>query len=97
MDAEIKRKWVEALRSGEYKQGRNALVGFSYEENKLYLCCIGVGFCIVRPSEDVNGSDTDTASAVLGLAAEQQDTLVNMNDEKKMSFAEIADYIEGYL
>lgn len=36
MNPDIKKQWVEALRSGEYKQGRNALrTGDDY-------CCLGV-------------------------------------------------------
>lgn len=36
MDAQIKTKWVEALRSGKYKQGRSALrIDDTY-------CCLGV-------------------------------------------------------
>ena len=37
MNPEIKKQWVEALRSGEYKQGRYCLRD---DENKF--CCLGV-------------------------------------------------------
>jgi hypothetical protein len=36
MDKVIKRRWVEALRSGKYKQGKNRLNG------KDGFCCLGV-------------------------------------------------------
>lgn len=36
MDADLKRRWVEALRSGEYRQGRMAL------QSGGEYCCIGV-------------------------------------------------------
>lgn len=36
MNAELKAKWIAALRSGEYKQGRGKL-----KRNDLY-CCLGV-------------------------------------------------------
>ena len=36
MDQEIARKWVKALRSGEYKQGRGRL------RNRDRFCCLGV-------------------------------------------------------
>lgn len=36
MNQEIKQKWLEALRSGEYKQGQSAL-----RENDRF-CCLGV-------------------------------------------------------
>lgn len=37
----FKRKWVEALRSGEYKQGRSSLKQKSGDESYKY-CCLGV-------------------------------------------------------
>lgn len=45
MDETIKRKWVKALRSGKYKQGRNALKN---ETNAF--CCLGV-LCEVLGAE----------------------------------------------
>lgn len=46
MDKDVKKRWVDALRSGEYKQGRGALC---YEEessdgesSEFYFCCLGV-------------------------------------------------------
>ena len=36
MKPEIKRKWLKALRSGEYKQARNKL------NNGIGMCCLGV-------------------------------------------------------
>jgi hypothetical protein len=36
MNPEIKQKWVDALRSGEYQQGRNSL------RNGNGFCCLGV-------------------------------------------------------
>lgn len=92
MDAEIKRKWVEALRSGEYQQGRGSLV-----PDDDSLCCIGVGFCVALPSENVGASWTDDAAERIGLTATQRDYLVRLNDEWKKSFAEIADYIDANL
>lgn len=44
LDPEFKKDWVEALRSGEYQQGRQALCSGS-EDGLLGVswCCIGVG------------------------------------------------------
>lgn len=36
MDSLIKSRWIEALRSGEYKQGRGGL------RNDDFFCCLGV-------------------------------------------------------
>jgi hypothetical protein len=38
MDAEIKTKWVEALRSGEYDQARGVL----HDRDNGGFCCLGV-------------------------------------------------------
>lgn len=49
MKPEIKEKWVAALRSGEYKQGRNNLA--NVKTNRF--CCLGV-LCEVALKEGVN-------------------------------------------
>lgn len=46
MNPEIKQKWVEALRSGEYTQGSEAL--YRIDENSF--CCLGV-LCDIRRKE----------------------------------------------
>lgn len=38
MNPQVKKKWIDALRSGHYKQGFEVL---RYEEDKTY-CCLGV-------------------------------------------------------
>ena len=57
MDRTIRDKWVAALRSGKYKQGRGALrvAGGSYnheapESNEDRFCCLGV-LCDVRGAQ----------------------------------------------
>jgi len=49
MKQEIKDKWVAALRSGEYKQGKNRL-----RTDDTY-CCLGV-LCAVYSKETGNGN-----------------------------------------
>lgn len=46
MDAQIKAKWVEALRSGEYKQGS----GHLHDQKTDCYCCLGV-LCKVMGAE----------------------------------------------
>lgn len=41
MKEDIKNRWVEALRSGKYKQGQNVLHQ-SYEGQNDSFCCLGV-------------------------------------------------------
>ncbi len=45
MNPEIKKRWVEALRSGEYRQGTHALKQVVYDatgEQYVKYCCLGV-------------------------------------------------------
>lgn len=42
------RKWVEALRSGEYKQGQGAL-----RPSDSKFCCLGVGCDVYRKAKNV--------------------------------------------
>lgn len=50
MNPEIKAKWLEALRSGEYKQGKGALVEVKGDER--FYCCLGV-LCDLAAKEGV--------------------------------------------
>jgi hypothetical protein len=45
MDPTIKAKWLEALRSGQYEQGHDAL----HDPEKNTFCCLGVLSEVVRP------------------------------------------------
>lgn len=94
MNPELKAKWVEALRSGEYKQGAGR-----FEKNGKF-CCLGV-LCKVAGvgvSElRGNGYWCDNYKFV-GETIEEiaERDLINMNDSGK-PFTEIADYIEANL
>lgn len=77
MDAVLKRDWIDALRSGKYKQVYGTVVGPSPH----HTCAIGVLFHIdplerlaIRPS--------------LGRC------IVELNDYERLTFPEIADWIE---
>lgn len=103
MQVEIKDKWVAALRSGEYVQGRGQL-RTSVDE----FCCLGV-LCSIYALEnsdftathtDHNGYEYDGEWLVLPTGVQQwaglpdeQVVLIEMNDGNS-TFDEIADYIE---
>jgi hypothetical protein len=104
MKAEIKKKWVEALRSGEYEQGRDDL----RTEDGSY-CCLGV-LCDLHSKESgqlwqdaiyrtgFSYLDSSTYSPYevnqwAGLKAKESLKLAEMNDAGA-PFDEIADYIE---
>lgn len=108
---DYKAKWIEALRSGRYAQGKN------YLRVKDTYCCLGV-LCDITGTEwkPMDGSDCYGSKGWTGIPnpyecypkeiipAMQQDVkdeslqwlLSRMNDDGK-SFNEIADWIEENL
>lgn len=108
MKTSYKRAWVEALRSGEYKQAQRQLCTVNGD-----MCCLGVLIDTTidgdwtlqrrRPNRtryafDGNGLDLnpDLRDRV-GLSLSDQDTLVHLNDSVGASFLAIADWIEDNL
>lgn len=103
MDAQLKAKWVEALRSDEYTQARKEIGDYVAK----HLCCLGVGAHVANP--DMILSCTADATKELEKHGFPKTTdqfgqfdgealrLIKMNDEQEKSFAEIADYIEANL
>jgi hypothetical protein len=107
MDAQIKQKWVEALRSGKYQQGQGILKGGNE------YCCLGV-LCEVMGATFYSGSPVllsnsqtlkrssgdellnRNALQIVGMTERDQDMVAKMNDGGK-SFANIADHIEEHL
>ena len=109
MDQKLKAKWVKALRSGRYRQGRLKLY-----RNGAY-CCLGV-LCKIQGAKIcdgvlvMNGADvrfgdyTELAypKFVGGLRRPTQERLADMNDgfvrgQPASDFRAIADYIEKRL
>lgn len=104
MNKKWKAKWVKALRSGKYTQGRYQLKSADNQ-----YCCLGVlaeiqgakwqhgkphlkGVCIRNESEQYL-----TPKGSAGMKYTTQRRLGDMNDEGGMSFDEIANYIEKRL
>lgn len=111
MDPEIRRKWVEALRSGKYEQGRNHLRTIDGR-----FCCLGVLADIVDPGSWETSSCpkdeffihqgssltlSDEFAEQVGLDGNQQMALWKRNDGSTLierhSFSQIADYIEQHI
>jgi len=112
VNAELKAKWLEALRSGKYDQISGQLrVGNCF-------CCLGVLCDIANPKgwddeewNDVVGEEDgedygvtrcvselpDRFRSRIGMTFEHQERLVRMNDDERKSFSQIADYIEAKL
>jgi hypothetical protein len=98
---DFKAKWIAALRSGEYKQGRHEL----YDNvNKTY-CCLGVA-CMIAGAKPNNSGYIASYGGMKGITkvpvllrgdnGYAVDNLVGMNDRGK-SFFEIAKWIEENL
>lgn len=104
MNKEWKEKWIDALRSGKYKQGQFLL------RNMNKYCCLGV-LCDIHPdvkftgnrakhSKDLfytDGGLSSTFREKMELTLDECRELVRMNDRKGNSFMEIADFIEENL
>lgn len=58
MNPEVKAKWIEALRSGKYKQGEEVLHYKTPEGDHKY-CCLGV-LCDIAVEEDVISPGVET-------------------------------------
>ncbi len=103
----FKAKWLEALRSGDYKQGYN---GELLDGNDNY-CCLGVACRVVRVSKIKIESRGFPSKFIKGIPrylsfedgnVKWQEKLSGMNDgkdgiTKPKSFNEIADWIEKHL
>lgn len=102
MDAALKAKWVEKLRSGEIQQARGRLKDFDGS-----MCCLGVLREIAEPGCTERSGDSEYLPERIADSAQirwiEQNKLSKLNDGstyelvKQHSFAEIADYIEANL
>ena len=97
----IKKQWVENLRSGEYEQGEGSL--FSHDEDwKPRYCCLGVFYKTVVECNPPIGWGAIRAELATTFPVEAsiplviQTLLASINDGG-MSFSTIADIIEEYL
>lgn len=94
MNPELKAKWVAALRSGKFQQGRGQLrKGDEY-------CCLGVLCKVARiPISESGGSAGKSGYKLIHRRVPEQaaETLWRMNDHRGLNFAQIADWIEANL
>ena len=93
MDAELKAKWISALRGGEYQQCRGKL------HDGVGYCCLGV-LAKIAPAPFIKLAELDTigwrGEEHYHIGEEERIKLEIMNDEG-MGFQQIADYIEKNL
>lgn len=102
MNPELKAKWVEALRSGKYKQAQGKLRTHEGDAH----CCLGV-LCEVMgleprgpgyfmPDKALRTVGLNKSVPGLGSRGVTQAYLITMNDSGA-PFSEIADWIEANL
>lgn len=86
-------KWLPALRSGKYKQGKGRLQ-YGNQHGSFY-CCLGV-------AKEVCGVPANDAlrleNGVLGIYHDRnENVLMDMNDNSGKTFKQIAAYIEKHI
>lgn len=105
LEPDFKAYWVEALRSGEYKQGKYLL------KKGDKFCCLGVACDLLAPdawvlsplsthSYSFDGSNAAMPLDVcikIGLSERSACALATANDTGEWKFERIADYIEANL
>lgn len=107
MKAEVKEKWVKALRSRQFKQGAGHLKKETIN-GKLEYCCLGVLHevdggkwhkGITKYSTGARSCDSSSHTKLRGkfkrgLTADESSHLMKMNDEDEKKFYQIANWIE---
>ena len=92
-------KWLEALESGEYKQGYKRLKGKSGG-----YCCLGVATRVVDPEYKIHVLEYAASMVVVGKLnlldefgshknSDPENSLVTLNDELGYTFKEIAKHL----
>lgn len=107
MNTEQKNAWIAALRSGEFQQTRGRLYNDGRDDDRpIGYCCLGVLAKIndYQLSENgkeiiVNGENVDYQPLIklLENSGYLYYDIYRLNDTEKMTFPEIADYIEANL
>lgn len=105
MDTKVKRKWIKALLSGKYKQGKGQL-----RSQKDKYCCLGVLLDVLEPTgweEDGRESawsmhgdylmPSYVTCEAIGVPAETLHKLTEMNDDEGRKFKTIAKWIDKNL
>lgn len=106
MNSQIKQKWIDALRSGEYEQDKCSL------KTPKGFCCLGVltDLYLKEKNKDwetsekgytFGGNEGSLHNEVISWCdfpnANKEGILIEMNDDFGRNFQEIADYIEENL
>lgn len=94
MTKEIAMKWITALRSGKYEQYIAGRIAKNSESN--CVCCLGVLSKEMKLGKSFT-SYIEYPTEILTNHEADQSIFIDMNDTKKLSFNQIADYIESHM
>jgi hypothetical protein len=94
MDAELRAKWIAALRGGEFEQTQGRLCN----DARSAFCCLGVLAVVSDPNADLHENEGEfdpykPLDEIIG-DTKLRLRLVSLNDKQRKSFPEIADWIE---
>lgn len=88
MDNKIRNKWVKALRSRKFRQGKHQLCTFDKNKGTAKYCCLGVLAKVVEPK--LRPSDFEEAVVLAdidiflkAMSEDLQSTLAYINDSGK--------------
>lgn len=94
MNTELKEQWIAALRSGAFEQHQGSLCS----DDRRSFCCLGVLAIVNDPNVDLNENqgDLNPYSPIDGMIGglSVRGNLVRMNDKERLTFPEIADWVE---
>ena len=108
MANELKTKWIEALRSDEYSQGRgNLKVANCGPDEPADFCCLGVLCDLVDHDKWTEKADgyylfegkadypPEKIMELVGLTMDDAKQLAGFNDDDGYLFEDIADFLEN--
>jgi hypothetical protein len=102
ISTKLYQKWLAALRSGKYKQGKRALA-IREDAESISYCCMGVLLRVkgnIPISRMLERAGQDAVNYVADkelLGKEVCVTLASMNDADSRNFIQIAHWIETHL
>jgi len=100
MNKELKDRWLDALKSGEYEQTTGSLMQEHDGHESYGYCCLGVLLDIEKCLEEnpkerwhSEGMPTEKFLKVVGLDSAYADILANVNDDSN-DFDDVIQMIE---
>lgn len=98
MTPKVAMTWVNALRSGKFKQGYESL----HNNEECTYCALGVltklypGKVAGSQDEDLNGYYNIGLQSPMGYLPKLVTNVIELNDSLRLTFDEIADIIQIY-